>query len=991
MIKKTVKVESQKYYFNDTSFNKLMQKRIYKVLLICSNYDIFLIEEDGRIDEQIFNEYASLNLRYPPVFIQANTRQKAFKILEQENISLVIAIPSTGDIDIFNLSKKIKEKYTEIPIVVLTHLSRKVSIELDIKNTNYIDYTFCWLGNPDILLAIIKLIEDKMNAENDIYNIGVQAILLVENSLRYYSSYLPNIYKILFKQSQSFMTEGLNEHQKSLHKRGRPKILFATNYEEAITLYEKYKENILGIISDIKYKKNGETDSQAGIKLYKEIKNDNKYIPFILQSLDIENKKIADSFNIGFINKNSKILSIELENYFYKYFVFGDFVFIDPNTSKEIDRVSDLQSLQQKILTIPDESIRHHINKNDFSRWLNARALFPIAKMLEPLKSKDFNNIGEVRDYIFDIISKFRQNKGHGIIAKFDKNSFDKYSIFSRIGDGSIGGKARGLAFVDSFIKRNRIFDKYDDLFITIPRTIVLCTDIFDEFMKKNNLYEIGLSDLSDEEILKYFVKAKLPDRIYKDLFAILSVFKRPIAVRSSSLLEDSQYQPFAGIYSTYMIPKIETNKKLMIKLLTNAIKSVYASVFYKSSKSYMLATSNVIDHEKMGIIIQEVCGKRYNNKFYPTISGVARSINFYPIYPEKHEDGIANIAFGLGKYVVDGGKTLRFSPKYPKKILQLSSTEMAIKDTQKIFYALDLFADSCIPSTNDDVNILKLKIKETEKDDSIKYVSSTYDFQNNVIRDGTNYQGKKIITFSNILNYNTFPLSDILQTLLKVGQKEMNTPVEIEFAVNLDTEKNKPKIFNFLQIRPIVFNNEKTNFDIEKISLKKTIIYSNLALGNGIIDDTYDFIYIKPETFKASNNNALTLEIEKINEKFINDKKNYILVGPGRWGSEDPFLGIPVKWYQISEARAIVEAGLENYRIEPSQGTHFFQNLTSFKVGYFTINPFINDGYYDLEYLSKRKAFYESEFIKHIRFNTPLKVMIDGRKNKGVILKPKK
>jgi len=990
MIKKTIKIESKKYYFNDTSFNKLMQKRIYKILLICSNYDIFLIEEDGRIDEQIFNEYVSLNLRYPPIFIQANTEQKAFEILEQESISLVIAIPNIGYTDIFNLSKKIKEKYTEIPIVVLTHLSRKVSIELDIKDISYIDYTFCWLGNADILLAIIKLIEDKMNAENDIYNIGVQAILLVEDSVRYYSSYLPNIYKILFKQSQSSMIEGLNEHQKALHKRGRPKILFATNYEEAIILYEKYKTNILGVISDTKYKKNGELDSQAGIKLYKGIKNDNKYIPFILQSSDTKNKKIADSLNIEFINKNSKTLPIELKNYFYKYFVFGDFVFINPNTSKEIDKASDLQSLQQKILTIPDESIKYHINRNDFSRWLKARALFPVAEMLEPLKSEDFTSMDQAKKYIYDTISKFRQNRGHGIIAKFNKNSFDKYLIFSRIGDGSIGGKARGLAFIDSFIKRNRIFDKYDNIFITIPITVVLCTDIFDEFMEENNLYEIGLSNLNDEEILKHFIKAKLPDRICQDLSAILSVFKKPIAIRSSSLLEDSQYQPFAGVYSTYMIPKIETNKKLMMELLTNAIKSVYASVFYKSSKSYMLATSNVIDQEKMGIIIQEVCGKRYNNKFYPTISGVARSINFYPIYPEKSEDGIVNIALGLGKYVVDGGETLRFSPKYPKKILQLSSTEMSLKDTQKIFYALDLFADSCVPSTNDGINILKLKIKEAEKDGSIKYVSSTYDFQNNIIKDGMNHQGKKIITFSNILNHNTFPLSDILQTLLKVGQKEMNIPIEIEFAVNLDTEKNKPKIFNFLQLRPIVFNDEKNNFDIEKIPFEETIISSNLALGNGTIDDIYDFIYIKPETFKASNNNALTLEIEKFNDKFINDKKNYILVGPGRWGSEDPFLGIPVKWYQISAARVIVEAGLKNYSIEPSQGTHFFQNLTSFKVGYFTINPFINDGYYDLEYLSKCKTFYESKFIRHIRFNAPLKVMIDGRKNKGVILKAK-
>jgi len=981
---------AKKYFFIDTSFNLLMKKRIGKILLICSSYDAFMLEEDGRVDEQIFNEYVSLNLRYPPQFIQASTAEKAFKILSEEHIDLVILMLSIGDMDPFELSVEIKKSFSNIPIVVLTPFSRKISLKLSNEKLDAIDYVFCWLGNSDILLAIVKLIEDKMNVEHDVEKVGVQVIMLVEDSIRFYSSYLPNIYKIIFHQSKSFMLEGLNEHNKMMRMRGRPKILLATSYEEASDFYEKYKNNLLGIISDMSYKRNGVTDKQAGIKLCEMVRSDNEHLPFLLQSSDIKNSEFAEKNNIGFVYKNSKTLQFELRDYIFKNFAFGDFIYINPETNQEIDCAKDLQTFQQKIFEIPEKTFIYHITRNHFSKWLNARALFPIADMFKYLKVEHFANVDETKRFIFDAIASYRKSKGRGVIATFNRESFDKYLIFTRIGEGSIGGKARGLAFIDSVLKRNNLIDKYDNVVITIPRTVVLSTDIFDEFMEENNLYEIGLSDLSEDKILHHFINCRLPSRIHEDLLTFISVIDNPIAVRSSSLLEDSHYQPFAGIYSTYMIPNIKSNELLMIELLGNAIKSVYASVFFNDSKTYLSATKNVIDEEKMGIVLQEVCGRRYGDKFYPAISGVARSINFYPIHPEKHEDGIVNLALGLGKYVVDGGVCLRFSPKYPKNILQLLTPEMALKNTQNEFLALDLNPESFTPSVSDDVNLIKLNIKDIEKDKFVKNLVSTYDFENNVLRDGANYKGRKVITFSNILNHNVFPLANILQTLLKIGQEEMNNPIEIEFAVDLDVPEGVPKIFSFLQIRPIVEINEKIKINLDDVKSEDTLIYSNSALGNGEIEGIQDLVYVKPESFNASKSQFIADGVEKINARFLDEDKNYVLVGPGRWGSSDPWLGIPVKWSQISAARLIVESGLENYRIDPSQGTHFFQNLTSFQVGYFTINPFANDGFYDIDFLNKVDAYYEDEFIRHLKFKKPLDIKIDGKKHKGVIFKAK-
>ena len=990
MIPKQTDLYSSKYYFNEASFSLLMRKRIYNILLVSSVYDAFILEEDGRIEEQIFNEYMSLNLRYPPRFIQATSLREAMKLIREESVDLVISMLSFDDKGTFKLAATVKAEFPKVPFVALSPFSREVSLKIEKLNLSNIDYVFSWLGNTDLLMAIIKLIEDRMNVEHDVKEVGVQTIILVEDNIRFYSSYLPNIYKIIFKQSKAFVTEGLNEHQKMLKARGRPKILLATDYEEGMHLYRKYKNNLLGVISDISYPRRGIKDAEAGLRLFRRIKKENRFVPLLLQSSDPRNEKKAKTLGVGFIDKNSTSLPYDLRSFIKYYFGFGDFIFKDPANGNEVGRAHNLKDLQEKIFQIPKESLRYHIEREHFSKWLRARALFSLAKLFQSFTTEDFDNINEVRYFIFNAISNFRITKSRGVISQFDRTTFDEYFSISRIGQGSIGGKARGLAFLDSLINRNELHQLYDKIDISIPKTVVLGTDIFDEFMDNNELYPIALSDeYSDEHILQFFLDAKLPESVQEDLFTIASLVNLPLAVRSSSLLEDSHYQPFAGIYNTYMIPSTEKNLDKKFEMLNQAIKSVYASAFFADSKAYMQATANVIDEEKMAVVLQEVCGKKYGNYFYPTLSGVARSLDYYPIPPEKPKDGTANIALGLGKYIMDGGLSLRFSPQYPKKVMQTSTPETTLRETQKYFYALDLSPEKFVPSVNDSINLVKLRIKDAEKDDSIRKIASTYDLQNNVIRDGYNYDGKKLITFSAILKHNVLPLAEILQKTLYLGAKEMDKPVEIEFVVDLNTKKGEKIKFYLLQIRPIASKEQSVHLNPQKINRNKTLILSYSALGNGLIDDVRDVVYVKPQTFDAAHNGETANMIGEINRKFVEKEKGYILIGPGRWGSADPWLGIPVKWSQISGARLIVESGLENYRIDPSQGTHFFQNLTSFHVGYFSLNPYLNDGVFDLEFLSKQPAIYENETLRHVRFKKPLVIKIDGKKNLGVVLKP--
>lgn len=973
--------------FRDTSFANLMNKRIYNVLLIATKYDAFMLEDDGRVDEQIFNEYISLSLRYPPRFTQVTTEAEALAELSNRNFELIICMPNMDNRDIFAAAKEIKIHYPNIPIVVLTPFSKEVSKRVANEDLSAIDYVFSWLGNTDLLLAIIKLIEDKMNAPDDTASVGVQIILLVEDSIRFYSSALPHLYKFVLEQSQEFSKEALNGHQRTLRMRGRPKIKLARTYEEAVRIFNQYRDNMLGIISDMSFMRDGMKDPFAGYKFGQYVRKTGLTIPFVLESSEVSNHVYAIELKASFIDKNSKSYPQDLRKKITERFGFGDFVIIDPQTKQEIMRIKDLKDLQKKIFDIPDDSLLFHLSRNHFSRFFYSRAMFPPAEVLKRVDVSDYKDMDEARHLIFDLIVQYRRMKNSGVVAIYQKERFDEYSNFARIGDGSLGGKGRGLAFIGAMVKRYPALDK-SNFAVTIPKTVVICTDIFDEFMDTNELYSVALSEADDDTILKYFLRASLPSRLIDDLMAFFDILKGPIAVRSSSLLEDSHYQPFAGIYSTYMVPKI-VDKYEMLRTVSDAIKAVYASVFYRDSKAYMTATSNLIDQEKMAVVLQEVVGNRYNDHFYPTMSGVARSLNFYPIGNEKAEDGIANVALGLGKYIVDGGQTLRFSPRHPHNILQMSTMDFALRETQTRFYALDLnnlTSDFCV---DDAFNLLKLSLKEADADGSLKYIVSTYDPYDQVIRDGYYPGGRKIISFVNILQHDVYPLAETLDQILHIGQNEMGRPIEIEFAVNMDPIDNSKATFYLLQVRPIVDNKEIMDEDLTLVPNDEAILTSTSVLGHGIVNDVEDIVYVKTGAFNSSNNQLIAYEIEKINRKFAEQEKNYVLVGPGRWGSSDSWLGIPVKWPHICNARVIVECGLENYRIDPSQGTHFFQNLTSFGVGYFTINPFKGDGWFNEEFLNAQPAVEETAYLRHVHFDSPVLIKMDGKKSLGVVMKP--
>lgn len=976
------------FAFRDTSFANLMNKRIYNVLLLATKYDAFMLEDDGRVDEQIFNEYTSLNLSSPPRFTQVTTEDEALQALADRNFELIICMPNMDNRDIFQAATEIKAHYPNIPIVVLTPFSKEVTKRVANEDLSAIDYVFSWLGNSELLLAIIKLVEDKMNLPFDTASAGVQIILLVEDSVRSYSSALPLLYHFVLEQSHEFSKEALNGHLQMLRMRGRPKICLARNYEEAVEMYERYRDNILGVISDMSFMHNGVKDPYAGYKLGRYLQRSGQIVPFILESSDASNKTYADELNSPFIDKYSKTYPQQLRREVNAHFGFGDFVIINPRTRKEIMRIHDLKDLQQKVFSIPDDSLIYHLSRNHFSRFFYSRAMFPPAELLKKVDVNDYTDMNQARKLIFDCIVEYRRIKNSGVVAIYRQDRFDEYSTFARIGNGSLGGKGRGLAFVGTMLNRYPQVH-YDNMEITIPHTVVICTDIFDEFMESNNLYPFALSDATDEEILQRFLEARLPESLLADLQTFLNVVKSPIAVRSSSLLEDSHYQPFAGIYSTYMVPRVENGNEETLNYLRNAIKGVYASVFYRDSKAYMTATSNLIDQEKMAVVLQETIGTAYGERFYPTMSGVARSLNFYPIGDETAEEGIANVALGLGKYIVDGGLTLRFSPAHPHNILQTSELDIALRETQTRFYALNLKSLGKDFSVDDGFNLLKLNVKEAAADNSLKYVASTYDAYDQVLNPGVYPSGRKVVTFAGILENEAFPLAEALSKILEIGQKEMGRPIEIEFALNVNPKDDTKATFYLLQIRPIVDAKNEVREDLSKITPDETVIYSNSVLGQGIVNDVYDIVYVKTRNFNAQNNGLIAREIEKLNRRFAEAGKGYVLVGPGRWGSSDPWLGIPVKWPHISQARAIVESGLENYRVDPSQGTHFFQNLTSFGVGYFTVSQYNNSGFVDTDFLDRQEAAEETDFVRCVHFPAPVVIKMDGRKGIGVVMKP--
>ncbi len=973
------------YEFEDLAYKQLMQKRINNILIVCSSYDYYLLEEDGRIDELIFEEYTALNLRYPPNFVHAGSEIEVMEMLRHNQIDLVITWVNNSTRS-FDIAKRVKNMYPQIPIAALSHSSEELRKMLREKKSDDINFVFHWSGNIDIFLAIIKLVEDQMNAENDILRVGVKAILLVEDSLRFYSQYLPLIYRVFFEQSEAFAQDSLNVHRKMMIKRGRPKILLATNFESGMAIYDKYKDSLLGVISDVSYYKDGKNNKYAGFLFAEYVHKFHPEMPVLIQSSDLSNREKARKAKLKFLYKHSETIGHDITKFITKYLAFGSFNFYCPVKKRIIRKAKNLHAIQKAISEVSIESLVYHAKKNDFSKWLKARALFPLANLFSQIEYEDFTEEDQVRKFLIDAVRAFRIYRSRGVIAKFDKSFYDASMIFSRIGDGALGGKGRGLAFIDMFLKKYKLSYKYENVKIAIPRTVVISTQVFDEFMDRHNLFSFVAQDHTDEEILLKFISKPLPYWAIEDIKAFLKTLDSPVAVRSSSVLEDSIYQPFAGIFSTYMLPN--TSIKDFLPMVTNAIKSVMASAFYKGSKSYIKATSHAIEESKMAVILQEVIGKEYEGLYYPNISGVARSINVYPLGNEKPEEGIANIALGLGEIIVGGGRTLRFSPYHPKNIHQLSNPGMAQRETQKYFFGLDTNPDSYYESTSEAVNKVKVRLRKAEKHTSLKYVASTYDLQNNRIVPGIRQEGIRVLTFENILKYNTFPLADILKDLLAIGEIEMQNPIEIEFAVKLDVDDGERANFSFLQIRPIVeFENIATTLE-DDLDKNDMIIYSKSALGNGIIKDIYDIVYIKPEHFDKSKTKEIANLVGDLNEKLEKDKVHYVLIGPGRWGSSDPWLGIPVIWPQISMAKVIIESGLENYRIDPSQGTHFFQNLTSFKVGYLTINPFIDDGYYDVSYLDKQPSVFENEFIRHIRFSKPIRIVIEGQNHRAAIFK---
>ncbi len=969
----------------DVSFMNLMTRRIYNILIIANPYDAFMLEDDGRIEEKIFNEYTELGMRYPPSFVKVSTIEEASRILDTNSIDLAICMPGNADNDAFDVARVVKERYPSLPCIVLTPFSHGITRRMQNEDLSIFDYVFCWLGNTNLILSIIKLIEDRMNLDHDIEEAGVQMILLVEDSIRFYSSILPNLYNYLLVQSKRFSTEALNRHSTTLRMRGRPKVVLARTYEEADKIFNRYRDNILGVISDARFPMaaNGAKDPEAGIKLLRHIREQEEFIPLIMESSESDNREKAELEGFHFVDKNSKKMSLDMRNLLEEHMGFGDFIFRDPNTKEEVARVVSLKDLQDKIFDIPRESMLYHISRNHMSRWLSARALFPIAAFLKRITWHELQDVDAHRKIIFDAIVQYRKMKNIGVVAIFDRMKFDRFAHFARIGEGSLGGKGRGLAFLDNIIKMHPEFSQFEGVSVQIPKTVVICTDIFDEFMERNGLYQIALSDASDEEILQAFLRAQLPDSLYEDFQIFISATRAPLAIRSSSLLEDAHYQPFAGVYSTYMIPYME-NHDPMIHMLACAIKSVYASVYYKDSKAYMTATSNVIDQEKMAVIIQEVVGRQHGSRFYPTFSGVLRSLNYYPIGSERTEEGIASLALGLGKYIVDGGQTLRVCPAHPNQVLQMSETEIALRQTQTQFYALDMTHVGEDFKVDDGFNILKLRVKEAYADGTLSGIASTYDPCDEIIYDGVYETGRKIISFAGVLQHGVMPLPEIMQMALSLGAESMRRPVEIEMAGNINPDSTSE--VHLLQIRPIVDSKQQLDMDISAIPDEQCLIRTGSSLGHGVVEDIVDVVYVKTsDNFTAAHNPDIAMEMERLNRNFLDSGTGYILVGPGRWGSSDPWLGIPVKWPHISAARLICETEQPGRHIDPSQGTHFFQNLTSLGVGYFTIEQ--GKDFFRSDILDQLEAVEETEYLRHVRLEKPMKILMDGMKQIGAVM----
>ncbi len=973
-------------------FQKLMQYKIREILLVSSIYDNYLFEEDGRLYELIREEYQNLNLSQSPEITHVTTGADALeKLSGRFSFDLIITTLHIEDMHVVKFAQMVRQSGINVPIVLLAYDNR----ERKDLTTNYdisiFEKIFIWNGDYHLLIGIIKYIEDKMNVEQDTKNIGVHSIILVEDNVKFYSSYLPLIYTEIFNQSRRLLKEGINLTHKFLRMRARPKILLCTTYEEAWSYFEKYKDNVLGIILDINFKHQGVKDPEAGIKFAINVRKQIEDIPILLQSSDPRFREKAQAIGVAFVHKKSPRLLHELSEFMLQNFGFGDFVF-QTKDGKEVGRASNLKELEIELKRVPDESLVYHAQRNHFSKWLKARTEFWLAHKLRPDKVEDFNTVADLRKQLITSLIEYKQYRHRGVITDFNKDSFDPKNSFARIGNGSLGGKARGLGFINQLIIMNfNISNMFEEVDISVPSAIVIGTEVFERFIEENNFDNFAYQDVDDIEITKTFIEARyFPEDIKQRLREFLEITACPLAVRSSSLLEDSQFQPFAGVYETYMIPNSNPDIEKRLDELLQSIKSVYASTFHRKAKDYMKATDYRLEEEKMAVVVQRLVGASHNGKFYPNFAGVAKSYNFYPVPPQKSSDGIALVALGLGKTVVEGGNTVRFCPKYPQHLMQFFSTKETLRNAQQDFYALDLNAElDNIITTIEDMCLKKYDLHDSEQDNTLHYVGSTYSPENESVYDGISRDGTRVVTFAPILKHKVFPLPEILDLLLEMGTWGMGTPIEIEFAVNMNTPPGIPKEFAMLQMRPMVLSREVEELTIGDIARKDLICKSSQVLGNGAINEIYDAVVVDMTTFDRAQSKGVALEVSKFNTKLLNEKRPYVLLGVGRWGSLDPWLGIPVTWDQIAGAAVIVESGFKDFNVTPSQGSHFFQNLTSFRVGYFTVNSQTQGGFIDWDWLLSQPTVEKLGFTRHLRFDRAVLVKIDGHKNMGIILKP--
>jgi len=987
------------------AFHNLMPFKVREILLVSSLYDAFIVEEEGLISEMVIWEYRHLLLSSPPRVTHVTSGEEALSKVKTKKYDLVITMSKNIGMNPYEFGRSIKKECPDLPVVILATDAADLHFCQEHIGKKVIDKAFFWYGDTSLFLAIIKSIEDIINAPYDTANGNVQIVIVIEDSIHDYSMLLPMIYSEIVEQTQRSISEDLNEMQRLLRRRARPKILLAHNYEEGLELYKKYNNHILGIISDVKIPRYGKLDPQAGHDFISYVKSNNPYVPTMLQSTNLENRKKAEKIGTFFIHKNSPTLLQDFNHFLLKHLGFGDFIFYLPKKKhgkresdkihhkelKEIARVANLKEFEEALQKIPLESIRYHTNRNDLSNWLMARCEFKLAIKLRPQKVSDFKTLDEMRKYLISVFNESRKERQLGVMTDFSKQKFEFEASYTKIGSDSLGGKGRGIAFIRTLLARYNINQKYPDVKITVPSTVAIGTDEFDKFVLENNLQKFlnNESDISDAKIAKQFLKGKLSEDLKNKLLVILKNMKKPLAVRSSSLLEDSQNYPFAGMYSTYMLPNNHKDKRIRLEQLCKAIKLVYASVFYRDAKAYIESTSAKIEEEKMALIIQELIGEDHNGRFYPTFSGVAQSYNYYPISHQKREDGIVSIAVGLGYSVVGGEQVLRFSPKHPDIISDFSNINSILKNTQNELYVLNTKKSKIDLSEKEDTTLQKINISDIADDGTLEYVVSTFDKNDGMIRDGLSEEGPYLVTFANILKYDVFPLPSILRDILEASQKSMGSPVEIEFAVNFDTENKRSPIFAFIQIRPIVISQEysQISWDEKDIPEEKILLKSNKALGNGVFKNIRDIVYIPHETFNSAKSVEIAREIGIINEKLKDSP--YILIGPGRWGTQDKWLGIPVYWREISNVKTMVETVIEDYNIKPSQGTHFFQNIVSRGIGYINVPLNKKEGFLDWNWLKKQKAKQKLNYVKHINLPNSILIKLDGRNGRAVIFKP--